>query len=121
LETKQLLNKQKQEEDKWSNKTKSRDFHYSGVKDILEFVGIKNSMNIFFLYVFVAVLIIPFFITRFIKGTFGALIVGGNNGVDRPAGVKAFLYTLFAIICIITVAVGCYLLINWLHPFGWLA
>ena len=121
LETQQKLNQNKQAEDKWENKQKSRQFHYNGVKDIMLFVGIKEPMNIFLLYIFVIVLFIPFFASKLVKGTFGALISGGENGKDRPKEVKGFLYTLFAILCLIVVFVGCYLLVDWLHPFGWLS
>lgn len=49
LETKQKENVHQQQEDKWSNRQKRRQYHYDGVKPIMQFVGIETPMNLFLL------------------------------------------------------------------------
>ena len=114
LETKQLLNEQKQAEDKWTNKQKQREFHYAGVRPIMEFVGIKTPMNIALLY-FLTMFLLPFFLfAKLWKGTIGALIVGAEDS-DRPKAVRGFLYTLLAVIAVGTIALVAYLVLGWLN------
>lgn len=114
LETKQLLNEQKQAEDKWISKQKQREFHYAGVRPIMEFVGIKTPMNVALVY-FLTMFILPFFLfAKFWKGTIGALIVGAEDS-DRPQAVRAFLYTLLAIVAVGIIALVTYLVLGWLN------
>lgn len=114
LETKQLLNEQKQAEDKWTNKQKQREFHFAGVRPIMEFVGIKTPMNIALLY-FLTMFLLPFFLfAKLWKGTIGALIVGAEDS-DRPKAVRGFLYTLLAVIAVGTIALVAYLVLGWLN------
>lgn len=120
LATQQLLNEYKQKEDAWENKKRARQYHFDGVAPILKMVGIEKPMHLLMLYALVVLLIVPFLVVQTIKGTFGALVIGSENGKTRPAAMKAFLCTLFALICVVGLAVGVYLLIDWLHPFGWL-
>jgi Rad3-related DNA helicase len=119
LQTQQELNKHNQTENTWENKKKARQYHYDGVKPIMEFIGIKTSMNVFLLYLLVAVLIVPFIASKLASGTFGALVTGGDAGKDRPKAVKGFLFTLFAVLCVILFVIGVYLLAKWIEPFGW--
>ena len=114
LETKQLLNEQKQAEDKWTNKQKQREFHYAGVRPIMEFVGIKQPMNIALLYS-LTLFLLPFFLfAKLWKGTIGALIVGAEDS-DRPKAVRGFLYTLLAIVAVGIIALVTYLALGWLN------
>lgn len=114
LETQQLLNEQKQAEDKWTNKQKQREFHYAGVRPIMEFVGIKQPMNIVLLYS-LTLFLLPFFLfAKFWKGTIGALIVGAEDS-DRPKAVRGFLYTLLAIVAVGIIALVTYLALGWLN------
>jgi len=99
LETKQLLNEQKQAEDKWNNRQKSREYHYNGVKPIMEFVGIKSAMNVAILYFLTAILIWFFLFAKLWKGTVGALIAGASDS-DRPKAVKGFLWTMIGIVAL---------------------
>jgi len=108
------LNEQKQAEDKWTNKQKQREFHYAGVRPIMEFVGIKTPMNIALLY-FLTMFLLPFFLfAKLWKGTIGALIVGAEDS-DRPKAVRGFLYTLLAVIAVGTIALVAYLVLGWLN------
>jgi hypothetical protein len=113
LETQQQLNLQKQAEDEWHNKQKRREFHFSGVQAIMDFVGIKSAMNLALLYFLTAVLL-PFFLaSKLFKGTIGALIAGAEDS-SRPKAVKGFLWTLLAIIVTSGTAIAIYLLLQFM-------
>lgn len=113
LETQQKLNEQQQSEDKWNNRQKSREYHYNGVKPIMEFVGIKSAMNVAILYFLTAILIWFFLFAKLWKGTVGALISGASDS-DRPKAVKGFLWTMIGIVALAAIAVGVYLTLQWL-------
>jgi hypothetical protein len=114
LETKQLLNEQKQAEDKWINKQRQREFHYAGVRPIMEFVGIKQPMNIALLYS-LTLFLLPFFLfAKLWKGTIGALIAGAEDS-DRPKAVRGFLYTLLGVVAVGIIALVTYLALGWLN------
>lgn len=114
LETKQLLNEQKQAEDKWVNKQRQREFHYAGVRPIMEFVGIKTPMNIALLYS-LTMFLLPFFLfAKLWKGTIGALIAGAEDS-DRPKAVRGFLYTLLGVVAVGIIALVTYLALGWLN------
>jgi hypothetical protein len=114
LETQQKLNEQQQSEDKWNNRQKSREYHYNGVKPIMEFVGIKSAMNVAILYFLTAILIWFFLFAKLWKGTVGALIAGASDS-DRPKAVKGFLWTMIGIVALAAIAVGGYLTLGWLN------
>ena len=114
LNSEQLLNEQKQAEDKWANKQKQREFHYAGVRPIMEFVGIKTPMNIALLYC-LTLFLLPFFLfAKLWKGTIGALIVGAEDS-DRPKSVRGFLYTLLGVVAVGIIALVTYLALGWLN------
>ena len=114
LNSEQLLNEQKQNEDKWTNKQRQREFHYAGVRPIMEFVGIKLPMNIVLLYA-LTLFLLPFFLfAKLWKGTIGALIIGAEDS-DRPKAVRGFLYTLLAIVAVGIIALVTYLALGWLN------
>lgn len=118
LETQQLLNEYKQKEDAWQNKIKRRKYHFDGVAPILNMVGIISPMCLPLLYFLVAVLIVPFLLMKFLKGIFGTLIYGGDNGVNRPKQVKGFCWTIFAAFCLLALFTIGYLIFDWLNIFG---
>ena len=114
LNSEQLLNEQKQAEDKWISRQKQREFHYAGVRTIMEFVGIKQPMNIALLY-FLTLFLLPFFLfAKLWKGTIGALIVGAEDS-DRPKAVRGFLYTLLGVVAVGIIALVTYLALGWLN------
>ncbi len=119
LETSQKLNVHQQSEDKWANREKRRKFHYDGVKSIMKFVGIDEPMNIILLYVFTIILLAPFLMSKFIKGTFGALIIGEEEGKKRSSEAKGFLWTIAILLSLLTFLICIVLAVNWLQPFGW--
>lgn len=112
LETKQKENVHQQQEDKWANRQKRRQYHYDGVKPIMQFVGIETPMNLLLLYFLTLVLVWFFLISKLLKGTIGALIAGASDA-DRPKAVKGFLWTLLAIFTVIIIAMAVYLFLRW--------
>lgn len=112
LETKQKENVHQQQEDKWANRQKRRQYHYDGVKPIMQFVGIETPMNLLLLYFLTLVLVWFFLIGKLLKGTIGALIAGASDA-DRPKAVKGFLWTLLAIFTVIIIAMAVYLFLRW--------
>lgn len=112
LETKQKENVHQQQEDKWANRQKRRQYHYDGVKPIMQFVGIETPMNLLLLYFLTLVLVWFFLIGKLLKGTIGALIAGASDA-DRPKAVKGFLWTLLAIVTVIIIVMVVYLFLRW--------
>lgn len=112
LDTQQQKNLHTQQEDKWSNRQKRRQYHYDGVAPIMKFVNITEPMNLVCLYFLTIVLMIPFLIGKFLRGTFGTLIAGATDG-SRSKLAKGFLWTiacafaLFILICLV------YLFLKW--------
>lgn len=102
LDTKRKKNQHVQDEDVWENKKKKRQYHYDGVKDIMEFVGIKNPMNLFFLYFLSAVFTPLFLLGKICKCTFGNLLTGANDK-DRGKAARGFLWTLLCLFSVIVV------------------
>lgn len=107
LETQQQLNKLQQVQDKWDNKEKRRQFHYNGVKPIMQFVGIENPMNLILLY-FLTVILTPFYlINKFFRGTIGAIVFGAED-TNRSKAMKGFLWTLLGLIVLTIFAFSIY-------------
>lgn len=112
LQTEQQKNEHRAIEDKWANRERKRQYHYNGVKPIMMFVGIKEPLNLFLLYLLTFILAPFFLLSKLIKGTIGALIAGASDG-DRPRAVKGFLWTLIAVIAILAIAAVIYLFLKW--------
>lgn len=114
LSTQQALNEHTQAENLWENRQKRREYHYNGVKPIMEFVGIKEPMNLPLLYALTFVLLPFFLLAKLFKGTVGALIAGAEDS-DRPKAVKGFLWTLIAVIAVGVVGLITVLVLRWLN------
>lgn len=114
LETQQELNEHLQAENKWKNREKRRAYHYAGVKPILTFVGINDPMNLIFLYLLVIVILPFFLLSKFFKGTVGAIIAGADDE-NRPAKVRGFLWTMIGLIFTAAAALLIYLALMWLN------
>lgn len=112
LGTKQRKNIHEQNEDTWLNKQKRRQFHYDGVKPIMEFVGIKEPMNLAFLYLLAVILTPLFLVAKFIKGTFGTLVAGASDE-KRSKAAKGFLWTMLCIFTLLVVICLVYLFLKW--------
>lgn len=112
LQTEQQKNEHRAIEDKWANRERKRQYHYNGVKPIMMFVGIKEPLNLFLLYLFTFILAPFFLLSKLLKGTIGALIAGAFED-DRPKAVKGFLWTLIAIIAVMAIAAIVYLFLKW--------
>lgn len=116
LETQQKLNEKEQKINDWEKKQKRRQYHYDGVKPIMEFVGIKTPMNLFLLYFLTSILVWFFLLSKLFKGTIGALIAGAETD-NRPKAVKGFMWTLLAVIVLVVASSAIYLLAKWLAIF----
>lgn len=116
IDTKNELEKQIQNENKWSNREKKRQYHYNGLKDIMEFVHINNPMCIPLMYV-IALLVAPIYLVwTLILCPLGTLI-GGTKENQRPKLVKGAVYTLLLITLVICVAFSCYAIMH--YGFKW--
>lgn len=113
LETQQKLNEKAQKLNDWEKKQKRREYHYDGVKPIMEFVGIKEPMNLLLLYFLTSILVWFFLLSKLFKGTIGALIAGAETD-NRPKAVKGFMWTLLAVIVLAVASSAIYLLLQWL-------
>lgn len=99
-------------EGKWENRNKRRQYHYNGVKPIMNFVGINEPLNLPLLYI-LTIVIVPFFlIVKVLRGTIGALISGAVDE-RRPKSVKVFLWAVAAVIVALAVAGIVFLFLNW--------
>lgn len=112
LETQQKLNVHVQNENQWTNREKCREYHYNGVKPIMEFVGIKAPMNLFILYLLVIILMIPYLLSKLWRGTIGALIVGANDE-NRSKTAKGFIWTVLAVFTLLVLVCLVYLFLKW--------
>lgn len=112
LETKQKKNIHEQAEDKWVNRQKRRQYHYDGVKPIMKFVKIDDPMNLFCLYFLTVILIIPFLIGKFIRGTFGALVAGASDS-NRGRTARGFLWTITCVFATLVLICLVYLFLKW--------
>lgn len=112
LDTKQRQNVHQQQEDKWINRQKRRQYHYDGVKPIMQFVGIETPMNLFLLYFLTFILVWFYLLGKLLQGTIGALVSGASDA-NRPKAVKGFLWTLLAVITVVVVAMAVYLFLKW--------
>lgn len=112
LSTKQQKNTHEATEDKWANREKRREFHYNGVKPIMEFVGISKPMNLVLLYFLSFILVWFFLLSKLWRGTIGALIAGAEDA-NRPRTVKGFLWTLLGLIALCVLAALVYLFLKW--------
>ena len=112
LSTKQQKNTIEATEDKWANREKRREFHYNGVKPIMEFVGISKPMNLALLYFLSFILVWFFLLAKLWRGTIGALIAGAEDA-NRPKTVKGFLWTLLGLVALGVLAALVYLFLKW--------
>lgn len=110
LERVQKQNEHGINEDKWSNRQKRRQYHYDGVKPIMEFIGISSPMNEIILYV-ITILIFPiFFLDKILKGTIGAMLFGACDG-NRPKQMRGFIWTMLGVLMVVVIiAIICGLL-----------
>lgn len=99
-------------EDKWTNLQKRRQFHYDGVKPIMESIGVSQPMNLLLLYT-LTIFILPFYmISKLIKGTIGVLLCGAEDG-NRSKMAKGFIWTVLSIVVLLVMLAACYLFLKW--------
>lgn len=116
IQTKNELESQKQKVNKWENKQKAREYHYNGLKDIMEFIHINNPMCIPLMYLF-AVIISPIYILwTVILCPLGTLIAGTKDN-NRPKLVKGAIYTILLIALVMSVVFGAYFVMH--YWFNW--
>ena len=112
LDTQQKRNEQQQLEDKWENRRKKRQYHYDGVKPIMTFVGIKEPLNLFFLYFLTSILVWFFLLNKLWKGTIGALVAGASDE-NRTKAAKGFIWTVIGVFTLLVVVALVYLFLKW--------
>lgn len=111
LDTKQKKNINEQKSDDWTIKQRRRQFHFDGVKPIMNFVGITEPMNLFFLY-FLAIVLTPLFlIAKIFKGSIGALIAGAQDS-NRSKSAKGFLWTMACLLSVLILICLVYLFLK---------
>lgn len=106
--TKQELESQTQAVNKWNNKRERRQYHYDGLKDIMQFVHINNPMCVWLMYVLALIVSPIYLIYVLIISPLGTLL-GGTKGSERPKVVKGAIYTVLLLTLIAVVVVGLYL------------
>lgn len=111
LDTARKKNKHIQDENYWENRKKKREYHFDGVKPIMNFVGIETPMNLIFLYVLAIILSPLFIISKLCKGSFGALLSGANDA-ERSKGAKGFLWTLLCVFSLLLIMCLIYLFLK---------
>lgn len=117
LKTKDELEQQKQKENKWTNKQKAREYHYNGLKDIMQFVHINNPMCIPLMYIF-ALLVSPIYLVwTLVLCPIGTLI-GGTKDNNRPKIVKGAIYTILCVALVVAVIFAGYAVMHF--GFKWL-
>lgn len=112
LDTKSQQELFQQDDDKWNNRRAKRQYHYDGVKALMEFMNIKDPMNLLFLYFFAFIAIIPFIIHKIWLMTIGALLSGAQDE-NRPKAAKGFIWTILAVFTLIALFVLVYLFLQW--------
>lgn len=98
ITTKRDLEKQQQQENKWSNKEKARQYHYNGLKDIMQFIGIQSPGCIPWMYI-LAVIISPVYLLWTLLLSPVWALIAGKNTTDRPMAVKGAIWTVSLIFC----------------------
>ena len=103
IKTKNDLETQTQSVNKWENKQKAREYHYNGLKDIMQFVHIENPMCIPLMYLF-AFLVSPIYLLWTLVLSPLKTLICGTKEENRPRYIKNAIYT---ILCVgLAVAIG---------------
>lgn len=116
IDTKNELEKQIQNENKWTNREKRRQYHYNGLKDIMEFVHINNPMCIPLMYLIAFIVSPIYLIWTLILCPLGTLI-GGTKDNNRPRLVKGAIYTILCLALVIALAFSVYAVMHFV--FRW--
>lgn len=116
INTQNKLQNQVQQENKWNNKEKSRQYHYNGLKDIMHFIHINNPMCVPLMYLF-ALLVSPIYIIwTLVLCPIGTLIAGTKDN-QRPKFVKSAIATILLITFTILIILGFYALSHYVFKF----
>ena len=117
IQTKNELESQKQKVNKWENKQKAREYHYNGLKDIMEFIHINNPMCIPLMYLFAFIISPIYILWTILLCPLGTLIAGTKDN-NRPQFVKGAIYTILLLALILAVVLGGYSVMHyWLNWF----
>lgn len=102
IATQQKLNDYVQQTNAWTNKQQRREFHFNGVKPVMEYVGIHTPMCLVFLYI-LTVIITPFFlVSKLLKSTVGLII--NEAATTEKNSVRIFLWGIVALITTVILA-----------------
>lgn len=103
LSTRKIQERYTKRKAKYEHLRQKRNYHFEGLKTILNRVGINEPTNIYLMY-FVAIVILPFALLGMLfKGTIGNLLSGLDPN-ERAKRVKSFLITFSAIVIVAAVA-----------------
>ena len=115
IKTKTELEKYQQRENAWTDKEKARQYHYNGLKDIMEFMQIKNPMWIPLMY-FLAVIISPIYLVWTLLISPVLTLIAGKDS-ERPRIVKGGIWTLALVFSVILIVFFVYAVGKFC--FGW--
>lgn len=112
VDTQMLQNEHQAVESKWANREKKRQYHYNGVKPIMQFAGINEPLNLFLLYLLTLILMPFFLLAKLLRGTVGILL-GAACDPDKPKSIKGLLWTILAVGSILITIAVVYLFLKW--------
>lgn len=107
IKTKNELETQTQNTNKWENKQKAREYHYNGLKDIMQFVHIENPMCIPLMYLF-ALLVSPIYLVWTLGLSPLKTLICGKKEENRPKYIKNAIYTILCITLVLIIALLVY-------------
>ena len=108
IQTKAEKETQTQSVNKWDNMRAKRQYHYDGLKDIMDFLHIDHPMCVWLMYVF-ALIASPIYLIKVLILSPLATLIGGTKAGDRPKLVKGAVYTLLCVFLVAIIAVLVYL------------
>lgn len=99
LTTRKLKEQYTKRQARYEHLCQKRQYHYDGLKTILNRVGINEPTNMILMY-FIALTILPFSLLGMLfKGTIGNAL-SGLNPEERAKRVKSFLITFMALVAV---------------------
>lgn len=108
IQTKKEKEEQTQSENKWDNMRARRQYHYDGLKDIMDFLHIDHPMCVWLMYLF-AIIASPIYLLKVLILSPLATLIGGTRAGDRPKLVKGAIYTILCVFLVAIIVVVVYL------------
>lgn len=119
LETQQKLNEYKQNEDKWYNKQRKREFAYNGLKPILKSIKADEPLFIPLMYL-LTLLVLPFYLLgKLFRASIGNILTGINDK-DKKTEVKGLYWTILGFLALVFIFFTIVLILNIFGAVNWL-